>query len=65
MGRRRKGGLTPGADAPTGPTRSGVSMRGTGENIDSGVGLHSTRAAEWAKDYSYPLTIRMEGATEG
>ena len=40
MGGQRRAGSTgtptPGADAPIGPTRSGVS--GTGENMDGGVG---------------------------
>ena len=39
-------------------------MRGTRENMDSGVGFHSTEGAEGARDQSYPLTIGMEGATE-
>ena len=51
---RRKGGPTgtptPGADGPTGSTRSGCQMLRTGENKDSGVGFQSTERAEWARD---------------
>ena len=42
----------------------GYRMRGTGENMDGGVGRQSTGGAEGARDHSYPLTIGMEGATE-
>ena len=53
------------SDAPTGPTRSGVSYVRNRKNMDGGVGFHSTGGAEAARDQSYPLTIGMEGATEG
>ena len=39
-------------------------MQGTGENMDGGLGFHSIGEAERARNQSYPLTIRMEGATE-
>ena len=39
----------------------GCQMRGTVENMDGGVGFHSTGRA---RDQSYHLTIGMEGATE-
>ena len=62
-GGRRKGGptgtSTPGADAPTGPTQSGVSdvknRRKHGRWCGTGSG---------ARDQSYPLTIGMEAATK-
>ena len=54
----------PDADGPTGPTRSGVSDERNGENMDGGVGFHSTGGAEEARNQSYSLTIGMEGATE-
>ena len=47
MGGRRNGGPTgtptPGADATTDPTQ-------IGENMDGGVGFHSTRGAERVRD---------------
>ena len=43
----------------------GRCMRGTGENMDGGVGFHSTGGAEGARDQSYFLTIGMEGVTKG
>ena len=39
-------------------------MRGAGENMDGGVGFHSTGGAERARDQSYPPTIGIEEATE-
>ena len=54
-----------GANTPTDPTRSSCRMQGTGENMDGGVELHSTIGTEEARDWIYPLTIGMEGATEG
>ena len=33
--------------------------------MDGGVGFYSTGGAKRAKDQSYPLTIGMDGATEG
>ena len=43
----------------------GCWMRGTGENMDGGMGFHSAGRAEGARNQFYPLTIRMEGATKG
>ena len=41
-------------------------MRGTGENMDGGVEFYSTGGLRGlGMDKSYPLTIGMEGATEG
>ena len=42
----------------------GCGMRGAGENMDGGVGFHSTGGAERARDQSYPPTIGIEEATE-
>ena len=42
----------------------GCRMRGTGENMNGGVGLYYTEGAAGARDQSCPLTIGMEGATE-
>ena len=57
VGGQRKGEQTgtptPGADAPTGSTRSGVSDARKGENMDGGVGFNSTGGAEGATDQSY------------
>ena len=41
-------------------------MRGTGENMDGGVGFHFTGGAEGlgSRDQSHPLSIGMEEATE-
>ena len=51
---RRKGSQAgtppPGADAPTGQTRSGCLMRGTGENMDGGVGFYFTGGQRGARD---------------
>ena len=42
----------------------GCRLRGRGENMDVGVGFHSTGGADGARDQSYLLTIGMERATE-
>ena len=68
-GGQRKGGTTgiptPGADAPIGPTWSGVFDVRSREKIMGGdVGFQSTGGAEGTRDQSYALTIGMEGATE-
>ena len=63
-GRRSVGSIgtpTPVANAPTGPTQSGVSDARTPL---TGVGRQSTVEVEGARDQSYPLTIGMERATE-
>jgi len=40
-------------------------MRGTRKNMNGGVEFYTTGSAKEAWDYSYPLTIGMEGAIEG
>ena len=40
-------------------------MLRTGEDMDGGVGFYFTGGVEGASYYSDPLTIGMEGATEG
>ena len=39
-------------------------MRGTGEDMNGGVGRQSTGGAGGARDQSYPLTIEIEGAKD-
>ena len=43
----------------------GCGMRGAGKNVESGVGFPSARRAEGTGGKSYPLAVRLEGATEG
>ena len=40
-------------------------MRGAGENMDGGKEFYSTGKAEGVRDWSFSLTIGMEGATKG
>ena len=67
-GGQRKGGLTgihrQAQTLPHIQFGQGSRMRGTGENMNGGVGFHSTGGAEGPRDQSYPLTIGIEGATE-
>ena len=67
-GRRKAGSIgtpTLGADAPTGPTQSGVSDARNRRKHGRWSGVHSTGEVEGAyRDQPYPLTIGMEGATE-
>ena len=68
-GVQRKGGPsgtpTPGADAPTCPTRSRVSDARNRRKHET-MGFYSTGGEEGARNYyySYPLSIGLKGATE-
>ena len=55
---------TPGTNAPTGPTRSGVSDARNRRKHERWCGDQFTGGAEGARDQSSPLTIGMEVATE-
>ena len=49
----------------TGPILSAVSDATIGRKPGRGLELHSTGGAQRERNYSYPIEIGIEGATEG